>query len=71
MTAPWEESFDFYMSQMAGDPLAVLVDLGAGENTLVLDESHNINGFNSSNQFSADEINALDFASVAVSGPFQ
>jgi regulator of RNase E activity RraB len=40
MTAPWQESFDFYLSQMAGDPLAVLVDLGAGPHVPL--ETHNV-----------------------------
>lgn len=40
MTAPWEESWDFYMSQMADDPLSVLVDLGAGPHVPL--ETHNV-----------------------------
>jgi len=30
MQRPWEEDFDFYLSRMGKDPVAVLVDLGAG-----------------------------------------
>jgi regulator of RNase E activity RraB len=40
MARPWEEDFDFYMSQMGGDPLGVMVDLGAGRHVPV--ETHNV-----------------------------
>jgi regulator of RNase E activity RraB len=40
MPRSWEEDFDFYMSQMGGDPLGVMVDLGAARHVPV--ETHNV-----------------------------